>query len=317
MYYSRKNGFTLVELLVVIAIIGILIALLLPAVQAAREAARRMQCSNNVKQVALALHNYHGAHGQFPPGDGYQPPSAQEWSWAVRTLDYIEQDRAGGRLTWDGVHWMDGPGSTNPTPKLLEVMTAQVPAFRCPSDPKATELRISSLCGTGSQSRHSKSSYAGNYGQGQQRAAGRINGVLYHNSKTKISDIQDGTSSTLLISELATGHNCTIRGAFSYVEGPVFMVDYTPNDPTPDLTRWCDDTDALPEADVPCLGGSGTHRGTVGLYMVLHTSRSLHPGGVTSGLCDGSVQFISDDISLYVWRAMGSPKGGETITKDF
>jgi hypothetical protein len=94
------------------------------------------------------------------------------------------------------------------------------------------------------------------------------------------------------------------------------MVDYTPNDPTPDLTRWCDDTaDAVPGAIAPCIG-TGGHKGTVGLYMVLHTSRSLHPGGVTSGLCDGSVRSISEEISLDIWRAMGSPNGGETFAKD-
>ncbi len=313
---KRNNGFTLVELLVVIAIIGILIALLLPAVQAAREAARRMQCSNNVKQIVLALHNYHGAHGQFPPGDGYQPPSGQEWSWAVRAFDFIEQDRTGEGLNWDFINWQDGPGTISPTPQLLEILTAQIPAFHCPTDPRVTILTDGKLCYLRGTQQHSRSSYAGNYGQGQQRATGRIDGVLFHNSKTKISDIQDGTSNTLLLSELITGHNCSCRGMYSYVEGPVFMVDYTPNDPTPDLTRWCDPADALPGADAPCLGGSSQFGGTVALYMVLHTSRSLHPGGVTSGLCDGSVQFIDEEIDLSIWRAMGTPNGGETITKD-
>ena len=316
MFATRPRGFTLVELLVVIAIIGILIALLLPAVQAAREAARRMQCGNNIKQVALALHNYHGANGHFPPGDGYQPPSAQEWSWAVRAFDFIEQDRTGKGINWNAVHWMEGPGSADPPPEMREVLTAQIPAFHCPSDPEVAKLRDTRLCGFTLDIQTSKSSYAGNYGQGQQRASNRINGVLYSNSKTKISDIKDGTSNTLLISELIAGGNCSVRGTYTYVEGPLFMVDYTPNDPTPDLTRWCDDTaDAVPGAIAPCIG-TGGHKGTVGLYMVLHTSRSLHPGGVTSGLCDGSVRSISEEISLDIWRAMGSPNGGETFAKD-
>ncbi|MEA1950805.1 MAG: DUF1559 domain-containing protein [Planctomycetota bacterium] len=166
---KRNNGFTLVELLVVIAIIGILIALLLPAVQAAREAARRMQCSNNVKQIALALHNYHGAHEHFPPGDGYQPPHGQEWSWAVRAFDYIEQDRTGEGLDWDFSHWQDGPGTIRPTPQLLEILTAQIPTFHCPSDPRVTILTDGTLCYLGGTQRHSRSSYLACHGHTQRR----------------------------------------------------------------------------------------------------------------------------------------------------
>ena len=315
--YPRNRGFTLVELLVVIAIIGILIALLLPAVQAAREAARRMQCTNNVKQITLALHNYHGVHGQFPPGDGYWP---LEWSWAVRVFDYIEQDRTGEGIDWDAVSYMQGPGSSNPSPELLEIISAQIAAFQCPTDPSAAEVQDTSTCGGSVSTKMSRTSYAGNYGQGQQRAdpatSNRIYGVLYSDSQTKISDIQDGTSNTLLISELIPGNNCTVRGIYSYLEGPVFMVDYTPNNPMPDLVRWCDDLDALPGAVAPCEGIGGD-KGTVGLAMVLHTSRSMHPGGVNSGLCDGSVRFISEEISFDVWHALGSPNGGETIPSDF
>ena len=100
----------------------------------------------------------------------------------------------------------------------------------------------------------------------------------------------------------------TIRGAIAYDEGPAFMVDYTPNDKTPDLTRWCDPTDShLTGAVSPCFYTSG-NRGILGavLNMVRHTSRSRHPGGVNSGMCDGSVRFVSSMISLEVWQAIGN-----------
>ncbi|MBN2295534.1 MAG: DUF1559 domain-containing protein [Pirellulales bacterium] len=315
MHDSRQNAFTLVELLVVIAIIGILIALLLPAVQAAREAARRIHCSNNTKQIALALHNYHGAHGHFPPGDGY---GSHQWSWALRVFDYLEQDRIGKGLNWDLVHWTEGPGACTPSPQLLAVTSAKIPAFYCPSDTYVFKPQLLKPCNSACTGILSRCSYAGNYGLGQQRAPNRVNGVFFADSKTKISEIQDGTSNTLLTSELLGGNNCSVRGTYAYVEGPVFMVDYTPNDPTPDLTRWCDELDKVPGADAPCLAGPGTNRGSVSaLFMVLHTSRSMHPGGVTSGLCDGSVQFINENIDLEVWRALGTPNGSETISNDF
>lgn len=312
--HKSRRAFTLVELLVVIAIIGILIAMLLPAVQAAREAARRMQCCNNVKQIAVALHNYHDTNGQFPPGDGFTPPGGQEWTWAVRVLDYLEQDILGEGVNWEAVNWMDGPGTADPSPEMDKLLTAQIASFHCPSDPMATSLRISSDCNVQGTVRKSRISYAANYGQGRQRATNRINGVFYMNSTTKISEIQDGTSNTLLLSELIIGHSCSMRGIYAYAEGPLFMVDYTPNDPTPDLTRYCDDADALPGAIAPCIG-RGNHTGISPIFMVLHTSRSMHPGGVNAGLCDGSVQFISENISLDTWQALGTPNGGEAFSR--
>ena len=139
-----------------------------------------------------------------------------------------------------------------------------------------------------------------------------MDGVFSVNRGARIADIIDGTSHTLLLSEIIPGHNCTIRGALIYDEGPVVMTDCSPNDPTPDTVRWCDDLDEQPSARAPCNGVLGTN-----FDMVLHTSRSMHPGGVSSGLCDGSVRFIAETIALDVWWALGTPDGGEPISTDF
>jgi len=325
---TDRRGFTLVELLVVIAIIGILIALLLPAVQAAREAARRAQCTNNVKQIGLAAHMYHDTNRQFPPaychwtaygtgGNGPQP----EWPWPVRLFAFLEQ-----RTLFDNIDWTFNPGApfSGYPAEQKAAATAQISTFLCPSDPNAEVIwNAEQNCyGSASQDveQHGRISYGGNFGQGQMEAplppdGNKVRGVFGYNYGAKFRDITDGTSNTLLTAELIVGHTCTMRGAHSYDEGPVVMQDYAPNDPTPDLVRWCDPADAQPNSRAPCLNGGGV-RGTLDtLNQVLHTSRSMHPGGVTTGLCDGSVQFVSESIELDTWQALGTPDGGETISE--
>ena len=325
---NPKGAFTLVELLVVITIIGILIALLLPAVQAAREAARRMQCGNNVKQIALAVHSYHAAFGQFPPGNGYNPAvlygndgGTQEWTWVDRLFPYVEQTGLAGMINWS---WLSGQPS-GLSPAQLAVESAHVPTFLCPSDPGATNIfnQGGACVNLPSVIMLGRICYGGSYGQGQMEealppAGHRVNGVFYANSNTRIADILDGTSHTLLLSELIPGHICTVRGTHSYDEGPLFMVDHTPNDPTPDLVRWCDQADGVPGADAPCLYAGGVLGGTLTAFnMVLHTSRSMHPGGVMVGMCDGSAQFVGNSIALGIWQALGTPNGGEPVSGEW
>lgn len=314
------RAFTLVELLVVIAIIGILVAMLLPAVQAAREAARRMQCSNNLHQLALAAHNYENSNKQFPPGYGYfkQAYSAglsndPHWSWCVRLLPYFD-----GSTIYDQIDWSANPGFDPPSAWAVDRF--RVPTWECPTDPYVSELWNGPVC-EGVQKYHARISYAGNFGRGQLEAndGTRVKGVFHYNHGARIKKITDGSSKTLLFSELINGQGCTIRGIHSFNEGPVFMQDYTPNDRTPDLERWCDPKDAHtnPLAVAPCLYDSGV-RGTVTkLNMVLQTSRSFHAGGVSAAMCDGSVHFISDVISHGVWQALGTPTGNEMVLENY
>ena len=333
-YYSRmrRRAFTLVELLVVIAIIGILIALLLPAVQAAREAARRMQCTNNAKQIALATHMYHDNFKQFPPGYGYQNHGygqnggwgvEPEWSWMVRLFPYLEQPVAADAFNdgyWD--FWIGNFTSTTPE-KLITVLSAKYSGFQCPSDPSvrtnwnAGGVYVPSWPTVG----FSRGSYAGNFGYGDPAITnsaglerpGHINGVFAYNYGASIEEIPDGTSSTLLMSEVIPGSVMSLRGAWWFDEGPMFMVEYTPNDMTPDLVMGsrCNAEDSAPSATAPCRGSVSESN------MSVHTARSCHPGGVVTGMCDGSASFVTNQVSLSIWRALGTPKGGETIVADY
>ena len=323
---SRQHkAFTLVELLVVIAIIGILIAMLLPAVQAAREAARRMQCSNNLKQTALAVQMYHDAHQQFPPGYGYQwhgegqnggtVANEPELSWIPRLFPYMELDSSAISLNWTQNPF---PGGTA-TQGQLDTLNRQYPGLQCPSDPTVKQnwyVNMSWIHPNG----FSRVSYAGNFGHGDpdvsnsagMERTGHIKGVFAYNYGAKISQISDGTSNTLLASELIPGGQVTLRGSWWFDEGPVFMQEYTPNDPTPDLQRAgrCDSQDMNASAIAPCVGVLSEAN------MIVNTARSMHPGGVGVAMCDGSVRFTADEISLFVWRAMGTPSGGETFELD-
>ncbi|RIK75130.1 MAG: hypothetical protein DCC67_15645 [Planctomycetota bacterium] len=335
---QRSRGFTLVELLVVIAIIGVLVALLLPAVQAAREAARRSQCINNTKQVALAVHNYAAAHGALPMGYGLLPEGGYgtgvpegapgqtqyaEWPWSTRILAYLEQNAITTKINWK---W--NPGNAQNFPEvIMSVVSAKIAGLHCPSDDTAKinfaengNCYSSNLFPAG----FGRISYAGNFGnaegsnpdnsrleapfEGVRVGARRIHGVFGYNHGDKFSQITDGASNTLLTSELIIGGVCTIRGNLTYDEGPVFMQFYRPNDSTPDVVRWCDPQDKAPGAPAPCIDPG------LPLNMVLHTSRSMHPGIVVASTCDGATHVINDGIDLAVWRAIGSPRGEEPVS---
>jgi prepilin-type N-terminal cleavage/methylation domain-containing protein len=337
---SFYGGFTLVELLVVIAIIGVLVALLLPAVQAAREAARRTQCLNNSKQIALGLQNYHSAHGSLPmgygplPEDGYGKGANNpgtpyaEWSWAARLFGVMEQTAISGAIDWN---W--NPGIVANAPRTVkEVRTAKIDGFHCPSDDAVrTNWNEGRVCpgleNIGDIEGFGRMSYAGNFGNCKDsdppgealpsnsfleasRTArwARYDGVFSYNHGDKFGQITDGTSNTLLTSEIIPGGACSIRGSFAYDEGPVFMQYYLPNDPTPDIVRWCDSADQVVGVSAaPCVA-------TATLNQVLHTSRSYHSGIVIASMCDGSARPVSQDVDLIVWRAAGTPRGEETLS---
>jgi prepilin-type N-terminal cleavage/methylation domain-containing protein len=336
--HRLQLGFTLVELLVVIAIIGVLVALLLPAVQAAREAARRSQCVNNSKQIALGCQNYVAAHGALPMGYGPMPEGGYgqsvgggaEWSWAARLFGVMEQAAISGAIDWN---WNPGIVA-GASPTIKAVRTAKLPGFHCPSDEGAQTNWNEGLACPGLQSGdpegYGRISYAGNFGscrdvdpplaprsssyleaeRSESVRYPRVDGVFSYNHGDDFRQITDGTSNTLLTAELIIGGPCSIRGVFAYDEGPVFMQHHLPNDSTPDHVRWCDDQDNQaknPGAKAPCSPGAA-------LNMILHTARSYHVGGVVASRCDGSANLISDGVDLVVWRALGTPRGDEVVS---
>ncbi len=194
-----RQAFTLVELLVVIAVIGILMALLLPAVQAAREAARRMQCMNNLRQWGIAVHTYHDAFGAFPMADAQNYlPNAQGFSPQARLLPFIEQANLQSLLDFSQPAFIGPYNALVPNPQFAAAMAMEVPVSICPSDP-APELNM----GAGG-SEYWGINYMVSYGSGtgtNYDLRWRTDGIVYENSGTRFGDVSDGTSNTVFMSE--------------------------------------------------------------------------------------------------------------------
>lgn len=336
----RRHGFTLVELLVVIAIIGVLVALLLPAVQAAREAARRAQCMNKLKQVGLALQNYHSRDRAFPPGikasspfsNDYSANAGFEWTYFLHYLLPELEEVAYYEA-------LDGPRFDIPNPWIspstwpLTVEGQGLSNLICPSDAFGGE--ITSYPPGRSDVPVPKSNYLGiftNTRDGlaflpadvkatlpdsiQNKLDNRI--AMFHLGKaTAIKDITDGTSNTLAVAEYLKGSNATSsRGVFytNRAGCQTLYVTNPPNSPIPDtLAPWpdfCppDGSRNLPELNLPCVTGSAD------ALFDFAVPRSRHPGGVNGMLCDGSVDFFSDDIDCATWRSLGWMTDAGTAT---
>lgn len=277
----RRTGFTLVELLVVIAIIGVLIALLLPAVQQAREAARRMQCTNNLKQLSLAVHNYHDSLGTFPSGwilqsghSGY--PNGNYWGWGTFVLPYIEQGNIYDRVNFS-YEWVNKSSTGNPNAGLS--LTPLTP-FVCPSD---TMGSINSK-----QNDNGTSNYIGSYGNKSLNAANYVttnnHGIFTRNSNVGFRDITDGTSNTILFGErtgMQIGTTDFSAGLWVGVrsgEGGAYLcIGRGPNNAT-NYINGINSTNA---------------------WELAH---SLHPGGANFGMCDGSVTFLPETITLTAYQ---------------
>ncbi|WP_116344575.1 DUF1559 domain-containing protein [Blastopirellula marina] len=307
MRLRNHRGFTLVELLVVIAIIGVLIALLLPAVQQAREAARRMSCSNKQKQLGLALHNYHDTFQIFPHGYFDVGTYHRRDTWMQQLLPFLELNNLADQYKADTnqyVHNMTG-----------SFKTEQLPAFRCPS-----EAEQDAMGGAGSKV---DGGFQGNYiactGDGYmlyQYAATStsstlMQGAFYHQSKTKMSSLLDGTSNTLVFSEsiCRPGVNGW-GGAGGYWGGaPTGSYGFTtaqgPNTTVPDRIYECKTTTF---EHAPCVSISTTDEKE-------NFARSYHPGGVMATTADGAVAFFSNTISLQTWKALSTRAGSEVISE--
>ena len=300
--YRRRSAFTLIELLVVIAIIAILIALLLPAVQQAREAARRAQCRNNLKQLGLALHNYHDSHRAFPPGHLLHPSSLSDrLTWPAFLWPQLEQNALSEQIDVPDPDW--GTGGNAQQQALLGTV---LPVFQCPSD---GESRFD-------HAYRSRNSYVSNAGIGPLRKelspSHRV-GVFYQGSKTRMRDLTDGTTNTVGISETikvsGTGRG-RYRGVWNYPEGCHYQHDRTPNTSVPDELRnsMCISTDRE-DPLAPCIGTYSDHASRV----IVMSARSRHAGGVHCMMMDGAVRFVSSNISLTTWQSLGTPDGNEVI----
>ena len=311
----RNAGFTLVELLVVIAIIGILVALLLPAIQAAREAARRSQCINNLKQFGLAVHNYHDTHKALPPGG--RNPHWQTWYHAI--LPYIEQQILYDR--WNPLFQYHLGGN-------IEVANERLAVIRCPSDIDNMNInRGNYVCnvgnvGVGGNSPDTLSvlgsrvlgSVTIQNGGSPFIVATVANGFRYH----KLADTLDGLSTTLAFAECLQGTNGTrvggggvvndARGALWHATHAWFTTWQAPNSTDIDRLGGSVNT-CVPDPAAPCHSAQG-----VGAPCQ-QAARSRHPGGVNVCFLDGSITFISDSIAWETWQALGTARGAEAVGK--
>jgi len=291
---SGRRAFTLVELLVVIAIIGLLVGLLLPAVQQAREAARRSQCMNNLHQIGLALHNYHDSHATFPPSavvdweiweSGVWPWPYGWWGWHARILPQIEQIALYRQIRFED--------------DLMDLLTeynqttgTKVEVFVCPSDPLGRDILSEHVVwpdGNEDDLRFAHHTYFGSRGSTRDVPG---NGVFPEiNSVTRFRDIQDGTSNTLLAGERPTDH----AHYYGWWAGGIGV----------DLTGLGDNV-------LDC--SEGLRHGDVTNDADLTHYWSMHPGGAQFLYCDGSVQFLPYTIDHNAFLALGSRNGGEPVS---
>ena len=324
-----RKGFTLVELLVVIAIIAVLIGLLLPAVQQAREAARKIQCRNNLKQFGLALHNYLDTFTVFPPSFCFS--TAGSWSVHGRILPYMEQASAYSQVRLD-LDW------ANPVNEATHVAQLRVPSYSCPSDPNSDRMHYAGP-DEGNIRPHN---YGVNFGTWKvydpiTNTGG--DGVFYPNSRTSPAEIADGMSNTLLLAEVKTYQpyfrntadpGPTPPSSVTFVTGFSGEAKYGPNlDDNAGHTEWCDGpvhqsgftTTFTPNTPVPFTDSGSTYdidfnsryegTSTTQTTYASITSRSYHTGIVNIALSDGSSRAVSTNISSQIWRAMGTRLGGE------
>jgi prepilin-type N-terminal cleavage/methylation domain-containing protein len=338
---QRASGFTLVELLVVIAIIGILVALLLPAVQAAREASRRTKCLANMKQVALGMLSFESQRKRLPMGQmspvdnpsysfppygtsdgqdhGAGPHLYRSASWFHEVLPYVEESAMFDRFD----QFMRTGGGAVRAYNFPECLTP-VPLFLCPSDRVAPKVKTyNSGSGANNSQGFSGNLVAcaskrwmdrlepGDSGYAKYSAAGmlasaHVNGTIHAGSKTKMSQISDGTSKTALVSEIIlvedTGGN-DIRGRYYNAShgSTLFTMFDTPNSGLSDEFNWCSLLNDI--VDAPCRQVSSQFH---------NAARSHHPGIVNMCRADGSGDAVTEDIDALVYAALGSRNGNET-----
>jgi prepilin-type N-terminal cleavage/methylation domain-containing protein/prepilin-type processing-associated H-X9-DG protein len=312
---NHRSGFTLVELLVVIAIIGILIALLLPAVQAAREAARRMQCSNNLKQIGLAIHNYESAQKCMPVCWtyylGYPSDPAKRRSWTVMLLPYLEQSAIYNNMDLSKTALDSSTNTgTNPPVSNLSLIQQNLELVLCPSDGKARTplartdaaggivLALTSYAanvGDHFNDHDEGNGYPPRYGNGSYDASTSRGVISRYGYSATFAEITDGLSNTFAVGEVVPawcvwedwGHQSFATTAFPINH---HNADFAKN------TNSSLGYDYSPSDHNNCI-----------LF------RSMHPGGCHFAFCDGSVHFVSETVDMKTYRAMASRGGGEVL----
>jgi prepilin-type N-terminal cleavage/methylation domain-containing protein/prepilin-type processing-associated H-X9-DG protein len=310
---SNRSGFTLVELLVVIAIIGVMVGLLLPAVQAAREAARRMQCSNNLKQIGLAIHNYESSYKALPAGCNGVPNAAgtnfngHGWTWHASLLPFIEQT-----TLYDAVQGPDGMGNElggTTSGKPLIVRDTDVSIFWCPSQPDVSN-------GT-QKGGFQPSNYNGNMGTrigngnddcictGVANLSDMLNnpwgcmngnGIFYVRSKTRFNDVIDGLTNTIFVSEVPDSGGDAMGGFSAGADRKAIFSGGGDSNPPTEMTEFL----IAAESNDPINGGAEEAAG------------SWHVGGAHFLMGDGSVRFLSENIDMKTYQAISTRAGGET-----
>jgi prepilin-type N-terminal cleavage/methylation domain-containing protein/prepilin-type processing-associated H-X9-DG protein len=330
---AHKPGFTLIELLVAVAIIAFMIAFLLPAVMTAREAARRAQCTNNLKQIGLAMHEYHDHLGSLPPG-----AKGCCWgTWILFILPYMEQANLFDSWNFAGNDRYDQTaqngmfrygGAANRT-----VTSSRVYAYCCPSDPNNR-----SGSEVGGVSSHN---YVVNFGN---TISSQPPFYLYHGMKVPFlgapftdmgapdpditsgardantagtvgfSGIADGMGTTMLVSETLVGSGGDRRGFSWWGYAAQFTGLLAPNSASPDVLQSADYCGSVPP-NPPCTGATGAIVGDfyLGLGLV-NAPRSMHAGGVGVGMADGSVRPIKNSVNIFVFQALSSTVGNEVVT---
>jgi prepilin-type N-terminal cleavage/methylation domain-containing protein/prepilin-type processing-associated H-X9-DG protein len=311
-----RRGMTLVELLAVIAIIGLLVALLLPAVQGARESARRSACGNNLRQLGLALQQFESANGHFPAGAIITSnvfPRINVW---LQTLPYVEQSSLHGRIDFGSVA-MPGIYVAGPNAQLLG---AGQPLLLCPSDGYGGTHTPPMLDAVRGLPRNNYFAFFNGFQMSDvswdwfftprsPTPARSVWGMFDINRTTRASDIRDGISNTMAVTEGLTGGPREIRG-FAWSDQPCgafCFAEWEPNSPLPD--RCYNDPSW-------CINDPGRKRpATVANNGVTDScvARSMHPGGVQVSFADGGVRFVGDTVARNVWRASATIAGGEAV----
>jgi prepilin-type N-terminal cleavage/methylation domain-containing protein/prepilin-type processing-associated H-X9-DG protein len=310
----QRCAFSLIELLVVIAVIGILIALLLPAVQKVRAASQRVKCSNHLKQLAVAMHHYHDTRGFLPHGTynridetGYTWPPYNKTQdrrcWMHDILAYLEQEPLFKEF--------DAYMSTGKSALYFPLSTKVVPVLVCPSDPNSPKLATYNKDGAGEGGAQG---FSGNYvacaGNGYFNEGGAansitLNGMFFAVSKVRFAEVSDGTSQTALVSETVLTpdtYSNDIRGRYYNPAhcGVLFSTRLPPNSTVPDVFNFCSD-DPVPLA--PC------NNSKTNIFIL---ARSYHNNGVNMGIADGSVRYVSNNVDPVAYKAAGSRNAGES-----